>query len=259
MQILAWYCSDNHNDAELCLRYGMNLSIKTVWFCVDIFWAFSRVQLRLMLFAPTGRFSIGDTGIICWERPELVLFHVWVFGGFYCVCKEREKEWNCPQVSERRNKVGFIFLFLLSYARPAFCFFVSPNLFFFLSSFLFSKSLLALRVCQINLCSDCTGINGYSLDACNESQTSNRQYDSYEHTEDYVEEISHKLFYYPELFISLSVTFTVYFFCVYFCCGLYLLAGREGTLDKQLLCIPGCSLIFLIGISYLFLSILGCI
>lgn len=58
----------------------------------------------------------------------------------------------------------------------------------------------------------------------------NRQFNSYDHAEDYVEEISHKLFCYPELFVNLSVTFILYF-CVYFgyfsCtyCGLYLLAG----------------------------------
>jgi len=56
-----------------------------------------------------------------------------------------------------------------------------------------------------------------------------RQYNSYNHTQDFVEEISPKLLYYPELFINHSVIFIVYF-CMYFgyfiCmyCGLNFLA-----------------------------------
>lgn len=49
--------------------------------------------------------------------------------------------------------------------------------------------------------------------------TLNRQNNSYEHAADYVEEVSHKLFYCHELFISFSVTFTVY----YSVCTLHLL------------------------------------
>lgn len=86
---------------------------------------------------------------------------------FFFTCKEREKEWNYPQVSERRNKVIFFF-FLLSSARLIISFFFLS--FFFFSSFLFFKSLPALRVSQISLCLDCTGINGYSLYTCNESR-----------------------------------------------------------------------------------------
>lgn len=127
------------------------------------------VQLCLVLFAPTGRYPIAVTGVICWgRRTSLGQFHVFLSFFFFFTCKEREKEWNYPQVSERRNKVIFFFFFLLSSARLIISFFFLS--FFFFSSFLFSKSLLALRVSQISLCLDCTGINGYSLYTCNESR-----------------------------------------------------------------------------------------
>lgn len=67
------------------------------------------------------------------------------------MCKEREKQGNCPQVSERRNKV--IFFFFLS----------SAKWFFFSFSF---PWVSWLSESQIALNSHCTGINGCDLYTC---------------------------------------------------------------------------------------------
>lgn len=70
-------------------------------------------------------------------------------------------------------------------------------------------------------------------------RTLNRQYNRYDHADDYVEDISHKLLTGPELFINSSVTLTVYSTIVWTLGipGLYLLVGVITMSGKQLLCI----------------------